>query len=64
MDRGLDDVLVSNGEHVARTGPGGSYPIAAEEGVHRFIFFRTSAGYRDDDYYSAMPTATARLISV
>ena len=56
-DRGLADVLVSNGEHVVKTGTDGSYRIAAEQGVHRFVFVSTPAGYRSDDTYRSVPTA-------
>jgi outer membrane protein assembly factor BamB/predicted phosphodiesterase len=53
--RGLADVLVSNGEQVVKTAADGSYQIAAEVGVHRFVWVCSPAGYHAADFYTRIP---------
>ncbi len=45
-ERGLENVCVSNGEHVVRTDANGRYALEISPGGHRFIFVTVPGGYR------------------
>ena len=50
--RGLENVCVSNGEHVARTDAGGRYGLEIEPGGHRFVWVSVPDGFRlPADFY-------------
>ena len=44
--RGLENVCVSNGEHVVRTDAGGRYELEIEPGEHRFVWVSVPDGFR------------------
>ena len=44
--RGLENVCVSNGEHVVRTDGGGRYELEIEPGDHRFVWVSVPDGFR------------------
>ena len=49
---GLQNVCVSNGEHVVRTGAGGRYELKIEPGEHRFVWVTVPDGFRlPADFY-------------
>ena len=50
--RGLENVPVSNGEHVVRTDADGRYALKVSPGAYRFIFVTVPDGYRPgEDFY-------------
>ena len=44
--RGLENVCVSNGEHVVRTDAEGRYRLEIEPGEHRFVWVSVPGGFR------------------
>ena len=44
--RGLENVCLSNGEHVVRTDAGGRYELEIEPGEHRFVWVSVPDGFR------------------
>ena len=44
--RGLENVCLSNGEHVVRTDAGGRYQLEIEPGEHRFVWVSVPDGFR------------------
>ncbi len=50
--RGLENVSVSNGEHVVRTDADGRYALQVSPDAHRFVFVTVPDGYRPgEDFY-------------
>lgn len=49
--QGMENVLVSNGEHVVSTDGDGSYVLQAEHGTHPFVWVSTPDGFTADDRF-------------
>ena len=59
---GLAEVLVSNGQHVVRTGADGGYVLQAEVGTHLFVWVSVPDGFRPvDRFYQAVPEKDGEL---
>ena len=59
---GVGEVLVSNGEHVVRTGADGGYVLQAEAGTHSFVWVSVPDGFRPvDHFYQAVPEKDGEL---
>ena len=55
-DRGMEGVMVSNGEHVIRTDAEGRYVLAVEPGAHTFVRMTVPDGFRPiERFYQAVP---------
>ena len=63
--RGLENVRVSNGEHIVQTDADGRYALEVAPGDHRFVFVTVPDGYRlRGDFYRSTPGWTGSLSGV
>ena len=63
--RGLENVPVSNGEHVVRTDVAGRYALQVSPDGHRFVFVTVPDGYRPgEDFYRSTVGWTGDLRGV
>ena len=59
---GMPEVLVSNGEHVVKTGADGSYALRAEVGIHPFVWVSLPDGFRATErFYRTVPATDEQI---
>ncbi len=59
---GMAGVAVSNGEHMVRTGPDGSYQLPLEPGGHAFVWMVTPEGFRPANRFFRALSARTRTV--